>query len=82
MILVSSTRVAVPMRVPVDPLVEEPLVPDGHRAAGVQHPRVLLAGGVQVVEERQGVELWQDRETQLGEHSHSSPCGRPVIVTG
>ena len=55
MILVPSTRVAVPVRVPVDPLVEEPLVPDGHRAAGVQHPRVLLAGSVQVVEEHQGV---------------------------
>ena len=68
----SSTGVAVPVRVPVDPLVEDPLVAVHHRASSVERPGVGETGGVQVVPEHQGERLLPDGQTQLGEHRTAS----------
>ena len=64
------------MRVPVDPLVEDPLVAGDHRTAGMQQPGVGTAGRVQVVPEQQGEGLRGDRQRQLGEHRPASGGSR------
>ena len=51
MVLFSLTRMTVPVRVSVDPLVEDPLVAGDHRASGMKPPGVRETGRVQVVPE-------------------------------
>ena len=79
MIPVSSTGMRVPVRVPVDPLVEDPLVAGDHGAAGVERPGVRAARRVQVVPEHQRQGLLPDGQTQLGEHGPSAGDGGPQI---
>ena len=79
MIPVSSAGMRVPVRVPVDPLVEDPLVSGDHRAASVERPGVGAARRVQVVPEHQRQGLLPDGQAQLGEHGPSAGDGRPEV---